>query len=96
MLLLLCEKIHKFIYYRRGESAMFTKRKTIVLELHEQYSNQEELSHVVVQDLKERGKLCQNVDDYTILVNNKTYSLSAKTMAIRGVILRQAILKESC
>jgi hypothetical protein len=71
---------------------MFTKEKKIVLELHEHYSTQEELSQVVVHDLLETGKQCQNVDDYTILVNNKTYSLTERVFPIRGVILRQAVL----
>jgi hypothetical protein len=71
---------------------MFSKEKTIVLELHESYSTQEELSQVVVHDLLKIGKQCLNVDDYTILVNNKTYSLSERMFPIRGVILRQAVL----
>jgi hypothetical protein len=73
---------------------MFTKEKTIVLELHEQYSTQEELSQVVVHDLLKIGKQCKNVDDYTILVNNKTYSLSERVFPIKGIILRQAVLSK--
>jgi hypothetical protein len=71
---------------------MFSKEKKIVLELHEQYSTQEELSQVVVHDLLEIGKQCKNVDNYTILVNNKTYSLSERVFPIKGIILRQAVL----
>jgi hypothetical protein len=71
---------------------MFSKEKTIVLELHERYSTQEELSKVVVHDLLGTGKQCRNVDDYTILVNNKTYSLSERMFPIKGIVLRQAVL----
>jgi hypothetical protein len=68
--------------------------KTIVLELFEEYSNQEELTEGVVHDLQERGKQCCKVDDSILLVNNNKYSLSTKTMIIRGTVLREAILKK--
>lgn len=83
--------IHNINSAWKGRNAMFSKEK-IVLELHEQYSTQEELSKVVVHDLMEIGKQCQNVDNYTILVNNKTYSLSDRMFLIKGIILRQAVL----
>jgi hypothetical protein len=71
---------------------MFSKNKTIVLELHERYSSQEELSQIVVHDLTERGKQCKNVDNNTIQVNNQTYSLSERMFPISGIILHQAVL----
>jgi hypothetical protein len=71
---------------------MLSKEKTIVIELFERFQNREELSQAVVQDLKERGKQCQNVDNYTILVNNKPYALSERTLPIMGYMLRQAVL----
>jgi hypothetical protein len=71
---------------------MFSKEKSIVLEIHERFSTQEELSQVVVHDLLEIGKQCQNIDNYTILVNNKTYSLKERVFPIKGIILRQAVL----
>ncbi len=71
---------------------MLSKEKTIVIELFERYQNREELSQAVVQDLTERGKQCQKVDNYTILVNDKTYTLSERTLPIMGYMLRQAVL----
>lgn len=71
---------------------MILKEKKIVLELFDRYSNKEELSQVVAQDLKEQGKQCQIVDNYTILVNNRPYTLSERIVPIMGYVLHEAVL----
>ncbi|WP_423801214.1 hypothetical protein [Neobacillus sp. SAB-20_R2A] len=73
---------------------MFSKKKTIVLDLYDQYRTQEELSEIVVHDLKERGNQCQKVDYNTVLVNDKTYSVTDRVFPICGFIVHQAVLKQ--
>lgn len=71
---------------------MFAMEKTIVVDLYERYSTQEELTQAVIHDLEERGKQCKKVDHNIIQVNNKAYCISNRTYPINGFIVRQAVL----
>ncbi|MED1489877.1 hypothetical protein [Bacillus smithii] len=71
---------------------MFSKNK-MVIELDERYFNQE-LSNAVVQHLISKGNSCEKINHYTIILNNKKYTLTEKTINI-GVPLQRVILKET-
>jgi hypothetical protein len=73
---------------------MLSKNK-MVIELDERYFNQEELSNAVVQHLISKGNSCEKIDHYTIILNNKKYTLTEKTISMGGVPLQQVILKET-
>lgn len=77
---------------------MLSKNK-MVIELDERYFNQEELSNAVVQHLISKGNSCEKIDHYTIILNNKKYTLTEKTISMGvfniGVPLQRVILKET-
>lgn len=69
--------------------------KKIVIELDERYFNKNELRYAVVQELRNKGKECEIIDNDFLLIDGNKYVLSEKNVPVKfGPPVQQAVLKE--
>jgi hypothetical protein len=72
---------------------MFFKEK-IVMELDDRYFTINDLQKAVVTQLKNEGKACQVIDLFTLLIDNKKYSIQQRNLNMSGVPVQQVILTQ--
>lgn len=70
------------------------KKEKIVIRLEKRYYNLTDLKKALVKYFGEKGKSCEIVDQYTIKVDDKKYTVYEKTISMYGVPTQRVVLKE--
>ena len=72
---------------------LFGKEK-MVIRLEKRYYNLSDLKKALVKHFGEKGKSCEIVDQHTIKVDDKKYTVYEKTISTYGVPTQRVVLKE--
>lgn len=72
----------------------FFRKNKIVIRLDRRYYNLTDLKKALVKYFGEKGKSCEIIDQYTIKVDDKKYTVYEKTISMYGVPTQRVVLKE--
>ena len=67
----------------------------MVIRLDRRYYNLADLKIALVKHFWEKGKSCEVVDQHTIRVKDKKYTVFEKTISMYGVPTQRFVLKEA-
>ncbi|MED4285178.1 hypothetical protein P4679_24975 [Priestia megaterium] len=70
------------------------RKEKIVIRLDRRYYNLSDLKKAIVKHFGEKGKSCEIVDQHTIKVEDKKYTVFEKTISMYGVPTQRVVLKE--